>query len=59
MHHPWTTSNSNLWISAKDLDEEKMMENMVVNIPFIKALSGWWFQPIWKNMLVKMDHFPK
>ena len=26
-----------------------------------KALkTGWWLnQPIWKNMLVKFDHFPK
>ena len=21
--------------------------------------ASWWFQPIWKNMLVKLDHFPK
>ena len=21
--------------------------------------TSWWFQPIWKNMLVKLDHFSK
>ena len=24
------------------------------------SLSSWWLnQPIWKNMIVKLDHFPK
>ena len=22
-------------------------------------MSTWWFQPIWKNMLVKLDHLPR
>ena len=24
-----------------------------------QLLSSWWFQPIWKHMLVKLDHFPR
>ena len=25
---------------------------------FHQHSSSWWFQPIWKNMLVQLDHFP-
>ena len=24
-----------------------------------ETLSSWWFQPIWTNMIVQLDHFPK
>ena len=42
-------------LSATEISPKKINKKR----QWTEQLSSWWFQPIWKNILVKLNHFPR